>query len=55
MEIRKYIVETTQISIAVAATNLASAIEQVMNYELCPLSAIMSVTTFDEESALKAA
>lgn len=51
MMIDRYIVETTQITLTVTASNLAAAIEQVLNYELCPLSAIVSVATFDSEGA----
>lgn len=51
MMIGCYIVETTQTSLTVTASSLAAAIEQVLDYELCPLSAIVSVATFDSEGA----
>lgn len=43
MHIKKYAVTTTQITIETAATSKEAAIKLVMNYELCPRSAILKV------------
>ncbi len=43
MEVRKFIVKTTQITIATWATSKEAAIQIVMNAESCPHSAVLEV------------
>jgi len=45
--INKYIVETTQTKLLVFAQNENVAIEMACNTELCPQSAIKSITKVD--------
>ena len=47
MEIYPYKIRTTQVTIQTAAQNEQAAKEMVMESELCPESAILSVTRLD--------
>ena len=47
LKIKAFDVETTQITMRVWAKNQSDAVNQVLNEELCPLSAINAIATYD--------
>ena len=50
-EVKAFDVETTQITMRVWAKNQSDAVNQVLNEELCPLSAINAIATYDDAIA----